>query len=375
MMKHTTGSTDDREHGRQGRERGRKGERAWWREMWRLLLFHSSALPLFRSSALPFLLALLLASPLAGCGGDSPDGDSTDETAGLRLDTEKRDPERLLRYYFGSYLGPAGGDAVVAGVLSGEGEDFLLHPDALDARWRPALDAANANGDDTIDWDELVAFLDQTYAEARALPRTLDAFRADVPYTEADSAWFTVEIDGVMTNARRHLFVPVSALRAALTHYRANGERLIYPVGTAIVGEHRMEGELAETTVMRKRPDGFWDFFVYGADGALAAATDTPPRALRSPTQCVGCHIGRKAFEPEKSFPAEAPPGPFGPRAIHVGPELRSAEVVAFFDEHAKRSDTVLGVYNTLFVSGLLADRRAGRLTAEDAALLDGLGL
>jgi hypothetical protein len=293
----------------------------------------------------------------------------------VRLALDKRNPERLLRFYFGSYLGPEGGDAVEAGVLSGEGEDFRVHPGALDARWRAALDSANANDDGAIDWDEFVAFVDETYAAARALPPTLDAFHHEVPYAEGDPAWFTVELDGVMTTARRHLFVPVSALRAALTDYRANDERLIYPVGTAIVGEHRVEGALAETTVMRKRPDGFWDFFVYGRDGALAGATDTPPRALRSPTQCVGCHFGRKLFEPEESFPAEAPAGPFGPRGIDVGPEMRNADVVALFDEHARRSDTVLGVYNTLFVSGLLADRRAGRLVPEDAALLDGLEL
>lgn len=319
-------------------------------------------------SILYSLFALLLL--LTGCGSST--GGPAD---GLRLDTGKRDPERLLRYYFGSYLGPDGGDAVEAGVLSGEGDAFTLHPEALAEPWQAAIAAANADGDGTLDWDELVAFFERTYTTARALPPTLDAFRAGVPYAPDDAAWFTVEIDGVMTSARRHLFVPMAALRSALADYRANGDRLIYPFGAAIVGEHWLDGARAETTVMQKRPDGFWDFFVYGADGTLAPATDTPPRALRSPTQCVGCHFGRKAFEPEKSFPAAAPPGPFGPRSIHVGPEMRNAEVVDFFDEHAKRSDTALGIYNTLFVSKLLADRNAGRIAPDDAALLDQLGL
>ena len=323
------------------------------------------------SRALSLLGVFVTLAALGGCA----DGGGAAEQSGLRLDLEKRDPERLLRYYFGSYLGPDGGDAVAAGVLSGEGEAFTVHPDALAERWQAALATANANGDDTLDWDELAAFFEQTYAEARDLPPTLDAFRAVAPYAPADSAWFTVEIDGVMTSARRHLFVPTAALRSALTNYRANGDRLIYPVGTALVGEHWLDGERVETTAMLKRPDGFWDFVVYGPNGDLAAATDTPPRALRSPTQCVGCHIGKKAFEPEKSFPAEAPPGPFGPRGIHVGPEMRNADVVAFFDEHTKRSDTALGVYNTLFVSRLLAERNAGRIAPDDAALLDGLGL
>ena len=316
------------------------------------------------SSILHPLFALLL---LAGCGGGT-------DADGLRLALDKRDPEPLLRFYFGSYLGPDGGDAFEAGLLSDEG-GFRLRPEALDPRWHAPLDSANADGDGALDWDELVDFIDRTYADARDLPPTLDAFRAEVPYAEGDAGWFTVEIDGVMTNARRHIFVPLPSLRAALAGYRDNGERLLYPVGAALVGEHRTDGDLAETTVMRKRADGFWDFFVYGRDGRLAGATATEPRPLRSPTQCVGCHVGRKLFEPEKSFPAAAPDGPFGPRGIHVGPAMRNAEVVAFFDEHARRSDTVLGIYGTLFVSGLIADRAAGRLATDDAALLASLGL
>lgn len=303
---------------------------------------------------------------LTGCGGGS-------NADGLRLDLDKRDPERLLRFYLGSYLGSDGGDAFEAGVLSGEGT-YRLHPDKLEARWRPALDSANADGDGRIDWDEFVDFIDRTYADARNLPPMLDAFRSSVPYAESDSAWFTVEIDGVMTNARRHIFAPMASLRSALEGYQANDEQLIYPVGTALVGEHRLDGDLAETTVMQKRADGFWDFFVYGADGALASATATEPRPLQSPIQCIGCHFGQKLFEPEKSFPAAAPDGPFGPRGIRVGSDMRNAEIVTFFNEHAKRSDTVLGLYGTLFVSKLIADRDAGRLASEDASLLQTLG-
>lgn len=345
----------------------RSPEMGRWEDGERSARRQSISLPLVRtvllllSSALPLFTAACTDAP------DSPDGR-------LRLDTERRDPERMLRFYFGSYLGPGGGDAVEAGLLHGEGQAFTLDPAALPERWRPALEEANANGDGTLDWDELSAFFMATYNEARALPPTLDAFREAVPYA-ADSAWFTVEIDGVMTSARRRVFVPLSAMRAALVGYRANGDRLLYPVGTAMIGEHWLDGERAETTLMQKRPDGFWDFWVYDAAGALADATSTPPRALRSPVQCAGCHFGDRAFEPEKSFPAPAPPGPYGPRTLHAGPEMRNADVVAFFDEHAKRSDTVLGVYNTLFISKLLADRAAGRLAPEDAALLDGLRL
>ena len=106
-----------------------------------------------------------------------------------------------------------------------------------------------------------------------------------------------------------------------------------------------------------------------------AAAAQALPRSLKTPTQCVGCHFGVKVFEPERSFPAAAPPGPHGPRAFYVDEALRDREPVVFFDEHTKRSDTVLGIYNTLFVARLRADRRAGALAAADARLLESLGL
>ena len=178
-----------------------------------------------------------------------------------------------------------------------------------------------------------------------------------------------------MTTARRHIYVPEAALRSALAAYHQNGERLLYPVGTTMVGEHHLGGAHVETTAMRKRADGFWDFFTYDTEGNLAKSTNTPPRKLKTPTQCVGCHTGNKPFEPERSFPDEALPGPHGPRALYVDDALRDPEVTAFFDEHRKRSDTVLGIYNTLFVAQLRADRRAGRLGEADVRLLEGLGL
>ena len=198
---------------------------------------------------------------------------------------------------------------------------------------------------------------------------------AGSPYREAEAAWFRVELDGVMSTARRHVYVAEDALRHALRRYQQQGERLFYPVGAAIVGEHHLDGAHVETTVMRKRADGFWDFFTYGPDGALALHTQALPRSLKTPTQCVGCHFGVKLFEPERSFPGTAPPGPHGPRAFYVDDALRDRDVVVFFNEHSKRSDTILGIYNTLFVARLRADRRTGRLSDDDARLLENLGL
>ena len=72
----------------------------------------------------------------------------------------------------------------------------------------------------------------------------------EVPYAEDDPAWFSVEVDGVMSEARRRIFVPTSALRAALEGYHAAGERLLYPVGTTLVGEQYLDGAHVETTAM-----------------------------------------------------------------------------------------------------------------------------
>ncbi|HUF09848.1 MAG TPA: hypothetical protein VMO47_11035, partial [Rhodothermales bacterium] len=141
----------------------------------------------------------------------------------------------------------------------------------------------------------------------------------------------------------------------------------------SFIAAHEVAGETVETTVMTKRPDGFWDFAVYGQDGGIAATTSTPPKELKSPTQCVGCHFGSKQFEPERSFPAHASPGPHGPRQIYVDDELRDLETVKYFDEHRKRSDTVLGLYGTLFVARLRAEGEPGRLSAEDVQLLERL--
>ena len=129
-------------------------------------------------------------------------------------------------------------------------------------------------------------------AEGHGLPSTLDAFYAaagvEAPASStdarsADSLWFTVDVDGVMTSARRRVSVPTAALRSAMDTFMDGGE-LVYPTGTPLIGVHLgEEGETLETTVKRRRADGFWDFAVYGADGQIAEATSTPPLPLKAP--------------------------------------------------------------------------------------------
>ncbi|WP_412062681.1 hypothetical protein [Rubrivirga sp. IMCC45206] len=314
----------------------------------------------------PLVLAVL-AAVLAACGGGGPVDVATADAAPLRLDRDA--PEKLLRSVLGPY---AGGDPFASGLVAGDGDDLTLALDRLPAAARAAL--VDANGDGVIDWDELAAMLEATYGAATGVPATLAGVRQQADYLGGEPDWFTVNTDGVMTAARRRIHVPVAALRAAMETAASGGE-LVYPAETWIVGEHLVDGAVVETTAKRKRADGFWDFAVYDADGRLAPATQTEPRALRVPTQCTGCHLGERRFEPEKSFPGHASDGPFGPRAIHVPEAWRSADATRRFDEHARRADGVLGLYATLYAGRLMAERERGPLAPDDAALLDRLGL
>lgn len=316
------------------------------------------------------ILVLSLVGGLTGCSSRS---DAPPLAAWVRIDLEKSNQKRLLRYYFGGYVPTEGADPFEAGLVRQEGSTFYLDPTRLPEALSARL--VDADGNEVLGWKEVEAFLQATWYQARAVPPTLADLHARAPYQQPGAPWLKVEVDGAMTFARRRLWVAESALRDALRDYWRNGERLLYPVGTTIVGEHHHDGQHIETTAMRKRADGFWDFFVYDQAGHLVDTMAARPKALRVPTQCVGCHFGTRSFEPERSFPAPPPtPGPDGPRALHVGAELRSEAVTTFFNEHRKRSDTILGLYNTLFVARLLEARRQGTLPASDAALLDSLG-
>ena len=307
---------------------------------------------------------------LFGCAGGGPVDVATAEDVPLRLDRDK--PDRLLGSVLGAYVGPQGGDPFQAGLVSRDGGDLVLHPQELPPEARAAL--SDANGDGAIDWDELAVMLEETYTMARDLPATLDDLRRSAPYDQGGDDWFTVDVDGVMTAARRRISVPTDALRQAMAGFQRAGA-LEYPTGTVIVGEHVIDGEAVETTVKTRRADGYWDFAVYDADGRLAPATATEPRSLRVPTQCTGCHLGERLFDPEKSFPGHATDGPFGPRAIHVPDDWRNREATLLFDEHASRDNGVLGLYATLYAGRLLAARERGALDPADEALLESLGL
>ena len=310
----------------------------------------------------PVVLSALL---LAGCAAGPVD---VQTAAAVPLRLERRDALRLAESLLGAY---AGGGAVASGLVSGAGDALTIHPQTLAPAVRAAL--RDADGDGAVGWDELSAFVAATYAAGHRLPATLAGL--DRPAAPGDTAWVSVDVEGsVMTHARRRVSVRASALRAAMTSFAA-GDSLRYPVGTVIVGEHLDGQRVAETTVKRRRADGFWDFAVYDAAGRLATATATAPRPLRAPTQCTGCHLGRRLFEPERAFPATPADGPDGPRRYAVPDAWRSRPAAALFAEHARRDDGVLGVYATLYAGRLAAARTAGEATAADLALLTRLGL
>ena len=279
------------------------------------------------------LACAALGALLAGC--------ATGDADTLRLDLDRPDPSPVVALVFGGMLGPDGGDPVAAGLVGRDGDAWTLDARAIAARTSSGAPPLDANADGRVDDAELAAFAEATYATARAFPATLDGWRLDT------AAAVALDVTGVMTTARRRTFVPRSALRAALAGYRTADDRLVYPVGTVVWGAHAAPD--GETTLMRKRADGVWDFAVYDRAGRLAPATSGAPRPLRAPMQCVGCHAGRRLFEPERSFPNAAPDGPDGPRAVHT--DARSAAATAFFDEHRTRSDGLLGLYATVYAT------------------------
>jgi len=311
-------------------------------------------------------VTVLIITMAAGCSDQT-----SSMVKGLRLDLDRKDPKSFIEYYFGGLASADGSDPFAAGIVSESSGDYFVDTTALYSRMGSSEKLRDLNHDGTLDWDELAPFFETTYYARRGMPSHLDSLgvRSDT------TRWFELDVDGVMTTATRHIHVPLPALRSSLAHYEPAGKRIIYPVGTIIFADHVVKDRVVETSVMRKRGDGYWDFGVYDSIGVRISSTTTPPKQLRVPTQCVGCHLGTRLYEPEKSFPGAARPGPEGPRAVHWKRSLPSPDLVAYFDEHRKRSDGVLGLYGTLFVADLQAQRLGGAISQDDDKILELLGL
>lgn len=288
-------------------------------------------------------------------------GCSTDQS--IQVDLEKSRPEQLLSFYFGSYVGNDGGDPFEAGLLVEKDGAYWVNREMLEGKVAEKLD--DVNGDGVIKWDELEPFLQKTYYQVRPGWESLDALETEWKWKGESANTMEMELHGVMTTARRHIYVDKAAVREALQNYEANGEQLLYPGGTVFIGEHLEEGKVVETTVMKKRDDDFWDYYVFDAAGNRVSATSTPPKTLNVPTRCVGCHFGSKKFEPENSYPHAAAPGIHGPRTMYREEVMQDTSLVKLFDEHNKRSDTILGLYATIYLSDLKKKVDAGESLEE----------
>ncbi len=275
--------------------------------------------------------------------------------------------EKNLQFYFGSYIQQ---DPFKSNVLEKKGDRFFLDLSMLrefDSELAVALDARVSRN--TLDPDSLQTVIESSYYEARNLSKNLADFESKWPISSPKS----FEVHGPVTHYLRRITVSEKALQDAILNYHQNDSRLYYETGTVIKAEHISNDQVMETTAMIKRFDGFWDFATYDSAGMLTSKTRPNPRALATPTQCVGCHFGKKSFEPERSWPLDAPPVPEGIRKWYT--ETSDKEVADFFREHDLRSDLVMGLYATTYVSDLRMQRRLGTLDSSSVALLGYLGL
>jgi hypothetical protein len=222
---------------------------------------------------------------------------------------------------------------------------------------RELVDSAGADG--LIDWQEFEAFVLDTYADVRDAPRSVEAARDRYGDWSDSTRWFSMSVSGSMSPYRRRISVDMARLRTAVDGMTSLDDDIIYPVGTVFAGEHLDDGGIRETTFMVKRADGLWDYFAYGPDGRPTRTIEHDPSDLNVPTQCIGCHLGSRQFEPERSFPAEARPGPGGERRVYVDPAVRSSDIAGRIREHLKRSDRILGLYVTIYLSELRLRARA----------------
>lgn len=269
------------------------------------------------------------------------------------------------------FLGAYGTSAEVASALSADGP-LALRLDSL-ALFAPSLAAAARSRveDGVLTREGFAASIGETYRPSANLPPDRTALwdliggPPDVDSEQGD--WASYEVSGSMTRFRRRIHIRRDAVRDALGRF-ARGDGLRYDDGTVVVGEHLEEGVVRETTAMIRRPDGFWSFVAYDQSGAPIDSIDGTPDPLGVPGDCFGCHYGTRLFEPERSFPGQARPGPTGPRSVHVPDAYRDVGLVQTLQEHARRSDGLLGLSATLYVAHL---KNGAPIDSLDQVILD----
>jgi len=320
-----------------------------------------------------------------GCGGGNSDssavenktneaGQSVANAPGsILIELDKSDDEMLLAFYIGGML-PDGWQ--LDSVLSNVDSAWWLHRPKEGLDLPPSMETLFevAGDDEKLTWEEFEPAVSSSYYAVRNAPKSVADLK--IRYGDWDSeSWFVHELVGQMTHFRRRLSVPKTALFAALKGLSTLSDPIIYPIGTVFVGEHLGGESVREVTAMVKREDGYWDYFAYGSEGKLSQFIEKKPDPLRVPTQCVGCHFGDRLFEPERSFPSAARPGPTGERAYFVPEYLKNASLASGLSEHARRSDHILGLYGTLYLASLIRDVKGGTASEEEAKVVANLGL
>lgn len=324
----------------------------------------------FRMSYNAPMLAMLLV--LTGCMSEGDPSGS--ESARLPIRLDRSGEEALIRYYFGAYLDPVT-DPLSAGLVTKQsGEWYLNRPATVDGA-EPVLDSLfQATGSGHLSWDALSDFVAETWYDVRGFPVTTRELMDSVGSFRDNPSWFRLDVSGSMSPFERHIHVPMDALLRAV-EAGTTPEGLRYPVGTWFIADHYDEDRLVETTAMVKRADSLWDYVGYDASGRLTPLIRKHEGSMQVPTQCLGCHNGNRAFEPERSFPSDASPGPAGERRVHVGEDFRDPVVASTLEEHMKRADTILGLYATVFLSGIRSRAIRGEADPDERALLERYGL
>lgn len=315
-----------------------------------------------------FLVLILLV--VSGCRNNDIYS-NTDMAGYVAVELDRSGEEDLIRYYFGSYLQPPA-DPFAAGLIRNvDGRWFMASPDSVQGA-APILNELRSHA--VIGWEELADFVMKTWSDVRGIPLSLQHLESRTGGWRDNPDWFQLEVTGSMSPYKRRVHVRQMDLDLALEHRVTTGE-IVYPQGTWFIADHIKAGLIVETTYMFKRTDALWDYAAYNAEGERIRLVRKDPDGMLVPIQCLGCHYGSKAFEPERSFPGFARPGPSGERSLHVVDGARDPVVVAELNEHMKRADTILGLYATVYLSRIRGRVIQGTGSESDRELLRAHGL
>jgi len=305
------------------------------------------------------LVLLMLLSACAHPTADIPPGSHS-------IDLDKSGEAHLIGYWLSAYLDPPGDPFEAGVVFESDGSFFLAARDSMQYK---APDLMPLLAHETVDWAVFSAFITETWHDAVGHPQSIGEWvELDGNWRDAEG-WMRIPVKGSMSPYERVVHVRESSVRAAIAKRAQSGE-LIYPLGTLFVAEH-VEGDVVmETTIMWKRQQDAWDYVSYDADGQRTDRIFKEPEPLLSPVQCQGCHEGNRGFEPERSFPRQVDAGPDGERYIGVDEASRDPVVTSALNEHMRRSDTILGLYATVYLSRVRTRVLSGSGSASDSLLL-----